>query len=129
MVARLVVLICALASASPAGALEPSLRASLMKLEPDTRFHQICDIEMMRRISAENGPLRPDRLVMDAEREALRSGDVIVGSGAAIRSGGQWYRLAFRCRATPDRLTVVDLSYRIGAPIPASRWESIGLWR
>ncbi|WP_196804850.1 DUF930 domain-containing protein [Methylopila sp. M107] len=101
----------------------------MLKLEPDTRFHQICDIETMRRISAEHGSLHPDRMVMDAEREAELSGDVIVGRGAAIRSGGKWYRLTFQCRATPDRLTVVELNYRIGTAIPETRWEEIGLWR
>jgi len=126
---RLVLLLCALMSAAPTAALERSLEASLLKLEPDTRFHQICDIETMRRISAAHGPLHPDRMVMDAEREAELSGDVIVGRGAAVRSGGKWYRLTFKCRATPDRLTVVELDYRIGAPIPESRWEAIGLWR
>ena len=114
---------------SPAIALEKSLESSLMKLDPETRFHQLCDIETMRRISAADGPLHPDRMVMDAEREAELSGDEIIGRGAAIRSGGRWYRLTFRCRATPDRLTVLELNYRIGAAIPESRWEEIGLWR
>ena len=125
----LFLLVCALTSAAPAAALERSLEASLLKLEPDTRFHQICDIETMRRISSAHGPLHPDRMVMDAEREAGLSGDLIVGRGAAIRSGGKWYRLTFKCRATSDRLTVVELDDRIGAPIPGSRWEAIGPWR
>ncbi len=117
------------ASLAPAAALEKSLEASLMRLDPETRFHQLCDIETMRRISASDGPLHPDRMVMDAEREAELAGDEIVGRGAAIRSRGRWYRLTFRCRATPDRLKVLELDYRIGAAIPESRWEEIGLWR
>ncbi|MFC3694490.1 DUF930 domain-containing protein [Chenggangzhangella methanolivorans] len=114
---------------APAVALERSLEASLLRLDPETRFHQLCDIETMRRISAANGALHPDRMVMDAEREAELSGDEIIGRGAAIRSGGRWYRLTFRCRATSDRLTVLELNYRIGAAIPESRWDEIGLWR
>ena len=117
------------AGVGPGGAVERSLEASLMKLDPETRFHQLCDIETMRRISAAHGALHPDRMVMDAEREAELSGDEIVGRGAAVRSGGRWYRLTFRCRATPDRLKVLELRYRIGSAIPESRWEEIGLWR
>lgn len=126
---RLTAALLSVAAVSPAMALDRSLEASLLKLDPDTRFHQLCDIETMRRISAENGPLHPDRMVMDAEREAELAGDVIIGRGAAIRSGGRWYRMTFECRATPDRLTVLELKYRIGSAIPESRWETIGLWR
>jgi hypothetical protein len=76
---RLVLLICAPASAAPTAAFERSLEASLLKLEPDTRFHQIRNIKTTVRMSAEHGPLHPDRMVMDAEREAEPSGDVIGG--------------------------------------------------
>ncbi|MET0313057.1 MAG: DUF930 domain-containing protein [Hansschlegelia sp.] len=122
-------LACLCAEGSQAAAADRSLQASLMRLEPETRFHQLCDIEMMRRIAAENGSLKPDRVVMDAEHPALLSGDEIKGAGAAVRSRGQWFRMTFRCRATPDRLTVLDLQYRIGSAIPESRWDAIGLWK
>ncbi|MFJ5489078.1 DUF930 domain-containing protein [Hansschlegelia beijingensis] len=51
------------------------------------------------------------------------------GSGAAIRSGGEWYRLTFSCRATGDRMRVLALTYRVGAAIPPKDWERYGLWR
>ncbi|GLK68318.1 DUF930 domain-containing protein [Hansschlegelia plantiphila] len=120
----------ALALAStPAAAFDDRVEASLRKLEPETRFHQICDIETMRRIQADDGPLHPDRMVMDARSDAALDGDVLSGSGGAIRSAGKWYRLTFRCRASADRMTVLALTYRIGEAIPEREWERYGLWR
>ncbi len=125
-------LACALAlllSSAPCSAADAGLAASLRRLEPETRFHQLCDIETMRRIQEEGGPLKPDRMVMDAIRPATATGDTLSGSGAAIRSGGKWYRLAFSCRATGDRMRVLALTYRVGAAIPQKDWEGYGLWR
>ncbi|MFC7054140.1 DUF930 domain-containing protein [Hansschlegelia quercus] len=109
-------------SAAPAVALDDALGTSLRRLDPENRLHQLCDIEMMRRIEAEHGPLHPDRLVMDAESPAVLRRDVLAGTGGAVRSGGQWYRLSFRCRASAERLQVLELSYKIGSAIPQARW-------
>lgn len=120
----------ALALASTSSfALEKRVEDSLRRLEPETRFHQLCDIETMRRIQAEGGRLHPDRMVMDAQRDVDLRGDTITGTGAAIRSAGQWYRLSFVCRASPDRMKILELNYRVGSAIPQEDWETYGLWR
>ncbi|MFJ5488937.1 DUF930 domain-containing protein, partial [Hansschlegelia beijingensis] len=76
-------LACALAlllNSAPCSAVDAGLAASLRRLEPETRFHQLCDIETMRRIQQEGGALRPDRMVMDAIRPATAAGDTLSGS-------------------------------------------------
>jgi len=125
-------LACALAlifCSAPCSAADSRLAASLKRLEPQTRFHQVCDIETMKRIQAERGSVRPDRMVMDAIRPATEAGDTLSGDGGAIRSGGKWYRLTFSCRASADRMRVLALTYRIGRVIPEKDWERYGLWR
>ncbi|HVI28166.1 DUF930 domain-containing protein [Hansschlegelia sp.] len=114
---------------APCSAADRGLAATLQRLEPETRFHQVCDIETMKRIQAERGAIRPDRMVIDAIRPASEAGDTLSGDGGAIRSGGKWYRLAFSCRASTDRMRVLSLSYRIGGAIPEKDWERYGLWR
>jgi hypothetical protein len=122
-------LLASIFAVSVANAFEKRLLESLKKLEPETRFHQVCDIETMRRIKAEGGALKPDRMVMDAVAPAAREGDVLTGAGGAVRSGGKWYRLSFSCRASEDRMQVLALSYRVGGEIPEAEWELYGLWR
>lgn len=103
--------------------------AMLQRLEPDTRFEQVCDIALMARIRADAGPYRPDRIVAGALSPQHHEGLVLKAEGAALRSGGQWYRLAFECRTNADHMRVLDLTYRIGDVIPEESWADYGLWR
>jgi hypothetical protein len=100
----------------------------LRGLDPATRFEQVCGIEAMSRIKKEATPYRPDRAVTDAVSEAKVKGDTMEGSGGAFRSGGKWYQFSFTCKASPDRMSVVSFSYKIGAPIPEAKWDTYGLW-
>lgn len=104
------------------------LTALLRGLDPATRFEQACGIEAMNRIKKEAGRYRPDRAVTDAVSEAKVSGDTMAGDGGAFRSGGKWYQFSFTCKASPDRMTVVSFSYKIGSAIPEDKWDSYGLW-
>jgi hypothetical protein len=46
---------------------ETKLERALRRLEPQTRFRQVCDLEAMKRISAdESNPYKPDRAMIDA---------------------------------------------------------------
>ncbi|MFD1702277.1 DUF930 domain-containing protein [Methylopila henanensis] len=103
--------------------------AALRKLEPETRFNQVCDLAAMEKIRKNEPELKPDRMAIDALAEPERKGDTLSGTGAAVRAGGVWRRLAFTCSATPDRMTVTALRYTLGAPIPEQDWERYGLWR
>jgi hypothetical protein len=102
--------------------------AMLRGLDPATRFEQACGIEAMNRIKKEAARYRPDRAVTDAVSEAKVSGDTMEGAGAAFRSGGKWYQFSFTCKASPDRMTVMFFSYKIGSAIPEEKWDSYGLW-
>jgi hypothetical protein len=102
--------------------------AMLRGLDPATRFEQACGIEAMNRIKKEAAPYRPDRAVTAAVTEAKVKGDTMEGAGGAFRSGGKWYQFSFTCKASPDRMSVVFFSYKIGAAIPEAKWDSYGLW-
>jgi hypothetical protein len=118
------------AAVLPAAAAQSGrMDAMLRRLEPETRFEQVCDIALMARIQADSSPYRPDRVVGGALEPPHHDGDVLTGRGAALRSGGQWYRLSFECRTTPDHMRVLDLTYRIGDAIPEESWGDYGLWR
>jgi Domain of Unknown Function (DUF930) len=104
------------------------LDASLRRLEPDTRLEQVCDIEVMRRIKDDSSPHHPDKVLAGAISLPRLSGTSLDSEGAAFRSGGQWYRLAFECQTTPDRMRVLKLRYEIGEVIPHHDWDEFGLY-
>lgn len=105
------------------------LDAMLRRLEPNTRFEQVCDIALMARIQADPSAFHPDRVVGGVLSQPRREGAVLRGAGGALRSGGRWYRLSFECTTTPDHMRVLSLRYRVGDPIPEERWSELGLWR
>ncbi len=127
---------CALAlavlAASPAGASDrrqKQLEFQLKRLDPQTRFEQLCDIEAMKRIAKENREFQIDRSVISAIEEPRVKGDTITGKGAAFRSKGKWYRYAFTCKATPDRMQVLSFDYKLGDEIPETQWSKHGLYQ
>ena len=106
------------------------MEASLRKLDPDTRFDQVCDMAAMRRPSpANSAPYKPDRAVSSAVSQPAIKGDEMTGSGGAFRSKGKWYQFSFTCSATSDRMKVQNFTYKIGEEIPESKWDGYGLWR
>ncbi|WP_368855401.1 DUF930 domain-containing protein [Enterobacter cloacae] len=42
--------------------------------------------------------------------------------GAAFRSRGEWYHLAFKCATNDDNMEIVAFKYRIGEKIPRNEW-------
>jgi Domain of Unknown Function (DUF930) len=38
-----------------------------------------------------------------------------------------WYRYSFTCAATPDRMKVLSLDYKIGDAVPRNQWDEHGL--
>jgi hypothetical protein len=114
---------------APAVALDARFAAALKKLDPQTRLEQVCDLEAMSRISRDSNPYRPDRAKTDVLSHPKHTGDTVTGSGGAFRSKGKWYAFSFTCKGTPDHMNVVSFTYKIGAPIPESKWAALGLWR
>jgi hypothetical protein len=116
-------------SSGVADAGDAGLERMLRRLDLETRFEQLCAIEAMRRIDRADNAFHPDRADVSAISEPVAEGQSMKGSGGAFRSGGNWYRFSFICRASPDRMKVLDFKYTIGAKIPETDWETYGLWR
>lgn len=114
---------------APSFAGDARLEQMLRRLDLETRFEQLCAIEAMRRIDHDKNPYHPDRADVGAISQPIADNQSMTGSGGAFRSGGHWYRFSFACRASPDRLKVLDFKYTIGAKIPESEWDSYGLWK
>jgi hypothetical protein len=111
------------------GAAENRLDRSLQMLAPAERLEQLCDFTAMARIRKESVAFRPDRAVANATLEPVAVNDTIEARGAAFRSGGKWYALAFACTASPDHMSVLAFDYKIGAEIPEAKWASDNLWQ
>jgi hypothetical protein len=105
------------------------LEGILKRMDPATRLEQICDVEAMKRIGRENKEFRIDRSVVSALVDPQVKGDTLTGKGAAFRSKGKWYRYAFTCRTTPDRLRVISFEYKLGDEIPETQWSRHGLYQ
>jgi hypothetical protein len=83
----------------------------------------------MNRIGDDDNPFHPDRAKSDVVSSPKHTGNVLTGSGGAFRSGGKWYAFSFECKASPDHMKVLSFTYKIGEPIPESKWSAYGLWR
>jgi len=118
-----------LAMVAPVLAMDTRFAASLKRLDPQTRLEQVCDLEAMSRIDRDASPHHPDRAKTDVLSHPRHAGDTVTGTGGAFRSKGKWYAFSFTCKGSPDHMKVLSFSYRIGEPIPESKWASLGLWR
>ena len=124
-----VILLVTLLPVTSALAMDPRFAASLKKLDPQTRLEQVCDLEAMSRIDRDANPYHPDRAKTDVISHPVHAGDTVTGKGGAFRSKGRWYSFSFACKGTSDHMQVLSFSYKIGEPIPESKWAALGLWR
>lgn len=100
--------------------------AALPQLASDERIVQLCSIEALEQIAA-LGDYEPDLLAAYSMDEVRLTGRSIDATGAAFRSGGSWFHLAFKCGLTPSLDTVKDFEFRIGEQIPHQQWASHNL--
>lgn len=112
----------------PAQALDGPIKAGLLKLDPETRLEQRCDMEVLDRIAKDDNHFHPDRVVAYATQEPKMEGDEIRTKGGAFRSGGEWYHVAYKCLTAPDHMEVLSLRYQIGGRIPQDEWEQYNLY-
>ena len=115
--------LCALALAAPAFAIDARIRSQLQKLTPEERLEQRCDMEAMDRIGGKDG-YRPDKVIAYAFGDPKLEGTTFRTKGAVFRSRGEWYRLSYKCEATPDRLEVNAFKYKIGPQVPHEDWAA-----
>lgn len=124
----LLIALCTLAlaplGASPALAIDARLRGQLEKLTPEERLEQRCDMEAMDQISDGKGGFRPDKVIAYAFGDPKLDGTTLKTKGAVFRSRGEWYRLAYKCEATDDRLEVNAFKFKIGDVVPHEDWSA-----
>lgn len=101
--------------------------ATLPLLAPDERVEQLCGLEAMGQIHDWRQAFEPDRVTAYAMAEARLDGAVLKAEGAAFRSKRRWYALRFECTLSPDRTRVTAFAFHVGEPIPAARWQALGL--
>jgi hypothetical protein len=118
----------ALLVATAAHAQDAKFLQSLRKIEPTTRLEQICDLEAMNRIKRETG-MKADRAKSDVISSPHHNNHTLTVNGGAFRADAKWFELSFVCMGSPDHLHVTAFKYKIGKPIPQSKWPSLGLWR
>jgi hypothetical protein len=102
-------------------------RRLLSTLDDSERMIQLCGLEAMEQVHAWRESLRPTAVVAYAMAEAAVSGDLVDAKGAAFRSGAAWYAIKFRCRLRPDHASVAAFEFRVGAAVPAEKWEAFNL--
>lgn len=108
---------------SPASA-SSSRTDQMLKLDPSTRVEQRCDARAMGAVGREHKGYRPDELVAYAFADPVVRGSQIKASGGAIRSAGKWYKLSYICETSPDGLDIKSFSYKLGAEVPRSEWDT-----
>ena len=102
---------------------------SLKGLDPKSRLEQVCGVEAMDRIGADqSNNHEPDRALADATSSSVLKDDKLIVQGGAIRSHHHWYHLSYTCIGTSDHLGVLKFTYKIGSRIPDSEWEADSLW-
>lgn len=125
----LVALVVASGHAAASDKRAKHLENMLKRLDPATRFEQVCDVAAMHFIARDHKKYRIDRSVVSAIEEPRVKGDTLTGKGAAFRSRGKWYQYSFTCKATADRLRVLSFEYKLGSEIPQAQWSQHGLYR
>jgi hypothetical protein len=102
-------------------------RAALRAVDGEERMIQLCDLEAMEQIQSWRPDFRPDRVVPYATAEVRIDGDAVVSDGAAFRSEGAWYELAFHCDLSDDHERVAGFRFMVGKPIPRREWPARNL--
>ena len=69
---------------------------TLIKVDPDSRLEQVCDIEAMHRVG-EGTELRPDRAKGDISAHPIHQGETIKALARPSEARVLWYALSFEC--------------------------------
>lgn len=101
----------------------------LKLLDPEERAHQVCVIRGIDTIRRDRKLPGADRLKTSITGRAAFTGTQVSTSGGAVRAKSHWYALKFKCDVSPDQMKALSFSYEIGAEIPESKWNDLGLWR
>jgi len=111
------------------GAKAASIHDQLMKLDPEERAHQACIIKGVDTIRHDRKLPGTDRVKTSIGGRATYTGTQVASKWGAVRAKSRWYALKFTCDVTPDQTKALSFKYEIGAEIPETKWEDLGLWR
>lgn len=130
MTVRLLSLLVILSISTPALALalEENIIRQLERLTPEERLEQRCDMEAMERIRREHDGMRPDKVIAYTFSDPQVGEMSFKAPGAVFRSGGDWYRLKFKCETGPKNLTIKSFSYKIGEMVSREDWQRYYLY-
>ncbi|MEW6121487.1 MAG: DUF930 domain-containing protein [Pseudomonadota bacterium] len=106
-----------------AAAATPRTDAAILSLAPNARVEQRCNARAMGVIGREHRDLHPDELVAYAFADTVITGPAIRAPGAAVRSGGKWYRLSYACTTKDDGKDILTFQYTLGAIVPRDQWD------
>ncbi|MGO4451891.1 DUF930 domain-containing protein [Phyllobacterium sp. TAF24] len=109
-------------SLQSASAMDTRMEVGLEKLDPQTRLEQRCDVEAMERIRKDEHGYNPDKVLAYAFADPKVDVHSIKSRGAAFRSRGEWYHLAFKCMTNEDNMEIVAFKYQIGDKVPKNEW-------
>lgn len=119
----------ALLLAWPWAAQAGSIHDQLLKLDPEERAHQVCVIKGVDTMRQDKKLPKVDRIKTSITGRAKFTGTQVSTKGGAVRAKNHWYGLKFTCDVTPDQMKALTFTYEVGAEIPESKWEDLGLWR
>lgn len=122
MLRLIAVLVPAVCLATSAFAVDAAIKQQLEKLDPSERMEQSCDTEAMRKIAADKGGFRPDKVIAYTFSDPAMGDDTIKAPGAVFRSSGEWYHLSYDCVTGPKHINVRSLTYAIGEKVPHDEW-------
>ncbi len=96
----------------------------LPKLEVSAHLEQLCNLEAILQIRQSGTEFRPEFVVAYAMGDTRNVAGMLIADGAAFRSGGKWYNLAFKCRISARRQKVEAFAFAVGAAIPKRDWAA-----
>lgn len=102
-------------------------RRVLTMVTSQDRREQICALEAMEQVRAGKPGFQPDRLVPYALKNTIQKAQLIVAPAGALRSRRNWFEIAYRCTLNGAGTAVERFEYVLGPPIPAKRWDELGL--
>lgn len=98
-------------------------RTAMAGMPQGQRLNLLCMTELRAQLS-DWDPARPPEMLPSFRPSG---GNVLEPGQAAYGSRGDWYDLNFRCETDKEVTRVVKFSFRIGPPIPPSKWQARGL--
>lgn len=101
-----------------------TFREQLLLLELQTRKEQRCAGHTVGSVRREHRGFNPDEMANYAFAPVTVHDRTVTALGAAIRDHGQWYRVSYVCRTTPDGLDIEAFDYSLGEPIPRTEWAA-----